>query len=810
MNNKVWIGLLVVFSIFLVTCLIFFKIFLKGLYPIPADLLVSFYFPWYSGGWEGYNPWTTHKELLGADAIRQIYLWKEFAIAQFKNGQFPLWNPYTFSGQPLLANLQSSVFYPLNIFYFLTDASNAWILLIVIQPFLGGLFMYMATRSFKISQISSIFSAIAFMFSSYLVTWMENGNIAHSYIWLPLSFWAINNYFETRQSVGKFRYILVLILSLTLTILAGHSQTAIYLYLVTFIYWIYKSSGKKVLVNFLIYISSAVTSFLISAIQLIPTYQLYKVSPISLPFSKEVFDRSIIPYKNLITFFASDFFGHPANNNFWSQNYGDFTPYFGVVPLIFALWAVFKFWQNNFVKFATATSLFFILSATHGPVTYLIKTLKLPLLDSTTPSRFISISIFLLVILAAIGFEDFIKNFQNRGYIKRFLKFLIPIAGVYILFWIFAIFGQYFLKPQDTWLVSLAVTRRNLILPTLMFLSIPIGTFMVIIAREKIKIKKSQATNLFVIGLFVVVLTGGVYYTNKFLPVAPKKFIFPDHLLFNWLQNNAMLNRFYGGGTAHIDFNFPTHYKIYGVEGYDTLRNKRYAELLASSFTGSIPLSYLRSDGVVPNEENGYRKRIFDLLGVKYLLDKEDNPKTSADWHYERFPNDDVKGIWQEGKFQVYERSSALPRVFLTTNYLVAKNDQEITQKIYDSSFNLKTLILEQEPPLEIASQDSPVILPKILKYEPNKIVIATNLDYNSLLFLSDSYDEDWHVYIDGQKSKLLRAHYALRSAAVPKGAHQVEFKYQPQSFIQGAIISSFSIVFLVVISTYFIVKKRF
>ena len=806
MNKKFLSRFLPIVFILFVTCLIFFKIFLKGLYPIPADLLVSFYFPWYSGGWEGYNPWTTHKELLGADAIRQIYPWKEFAMEQFKNGQFPLWNPYTFSGQPLLANFQSSVFYPLNIFYFLTNAQNAWILLIVIQPFLGGIFMYMAVRSFKISQISAIFGATAFMFSGYLVTWMENGNIANSYIWLPLSFWAINNYFDK----FKWRYIVVLSLSYTLSILAGHPQTAIYLYLATFIYWVYKSYGKKQLTNFLIYISSVVTSFFLSAIQLIPTLYFYRLSPISLPFSKEVFDRSIIPYKNLITFFASDFFGHPANNNFWSQNYGDFTPYFGVVPLTFALWAIFKLWQNNFVKFATLTSTLFILAAVHSPVTYLIKTLQIPLLDSTTPSRFISIPIFLLIILAAIGFEDFIKNFQNRGYIKRFLKFLIPIASVFILFWIFAISGQYFLKPQDTWLINLAVTRRNLILPTLMFFSIPMGTFIVISVSEKIKFKKFQTTSLLVLGIFIVVLVGGVYYTNKFLPVAPKQFIFPDHLLFNWFQNNAKLNRFYGGGTAHIDFNFPTHYKIYGVEGYDTLRNRRYAELLASSFNGSIPSSYLRSDGVVPNEENGYRKRIFDLLGVKYLLDKEDSPKTGSDWHYERFPNDKVEGFWQYGKFQVYQRESVLPRIFLTTKYYVAKDDEEIIQKIYDSSFNLETLILEQEPPIKIDKEDSAIVLPKILKYEPNEIVIASNVDYNSLLFLSDSYDEDWNVYIDSQKSKLLRAHYALRSIALPKGVHQVEFKYQPRSFTQGAIISSFSIIFLIMMSIYFVVKKRF
>jgi len=335
--------------ILLVTCLIFFKIFAKGLYPIPGDLLVSFYFPWYSGGWEGYNPWTTHKELLGADSIRQIYPWKEFAAQEFKSGKVPLWNPYTFSGQPLAANFQSSVFYPFNIFYFLTDAKTAWLSLIVIQPFLGGLFMYFAIRSFKLSRIASVFSSIAFMFSSYLITWMENGNFSHSYIWLPLTFWAINNFFQK----PKFRYILTLISSLLLSIFAGHPQTAIYVYLTAAIFWLYKiyETKKEIIskLTYLIFVNFA--SLSVAAIQLIPTYFFYKNSPISLPFSKEVFDRAIMPTKNLITFFASDFFGHSANNNFWSQSYGDFTPYFGVVPLIFSLFAIYKFWRKNFVKF---------------------------------------------------------------------------------------------------------------------------------------------------------------------------------------------------------------------------------------------------------------------------------------------------------------------------------------------------------------------------------------------------------------------------------------------------------------------------
>ena len=319
-----------------------------------------------------------------------------------------------------------------------------------------------------------------------------------------------------------------------------------------------------------------------------------------------------------------------------------------------------------------------------------------------------------------------------------------------------------------------------------------------------------RSKGLFIIAVFTIILIGGVYYTNKFLPVAPKKFIFPNHLLFSWLKDNAGIWRFYGGGTAHIDFNFPTHYKILGIEGYDTLRLRRYAELLAASFTGVVPQSYLRSDGVVPNEENGKRKRLFELLGVRYLLDKEDNPKTGSDWHYERFAGDNVHGIWQAGKFQVYERSPVLPRYFLTTKYIVAENDAEIIEKIYDDNFRLETLILEREPEINIIDVSSSLTIPKLLKYDPNQVIFETDVDYNSLLFLSDSYDDDWHVYINNQKVPLLRAHYALRAVAIPAGRHLVSFRYNPMSFKLGMSVSIISIGSLMITSFYYWRRKEF
>src|SRR3989338_11519646 len=269
--------------------------------------------------------------------------------------------------------------------------------------------------------------------------------------------------------------------------LAGHHQTAIYLYIITAIYWIYKS-GRN-LTRFVILLAAVSLSTLLSAIQLIPTADFYTKSPISLPFASKVFDHAILPYKNLVTFFAPDFFGHPASNNFWSQTYGDFTPYIGVVPLIFCLWGIYKLWKLKFIKFATIVSVFFIIASTHGPITYLIKALQIPLLNSTTPSRFMSISMFLMIIIAGFGFEDFLQKSEKANYLKSFIKFLFVIGMLYVFIWIFTVVGPSFLTPSDTWHTNLTVTRRNLIIPSLMFMALLLLSISAKLFFSKNKIK---------------------------------------------------------------------------------------------------------------------------------------------------------------------------------------------------------------------------------------------------------------------------------------------------------------------------------
>ena len=51
------------------------------------------------------------------------------------------------------------------------------------------------------------------------------------------------------------------------------------------------------------------------------------------------------------------------------------------------------------------------------------------------------------------------------------------------------------------------------------------------------------------------------------------------------------------------------------------------------------------------------------------------------------------------------------------------------------------------------------------------------------LLVLSDTYDRGWKATIDGQATPVYAANHAFRAVAVPAGAHQVDFRYEPLSF---------------------------
>ena len=85
-----------------------------------------------------------------------------------------------------------------------------------------------------------------------------------------------------------------------------------------------------------------------------------------------------------------------------------------------------------------------------------------------------------------------------------------------------------------------------------------------------------------------------------------------------------------------------------------------------------------------------------------------------------------------------------------------------------------------------------------LLNIAENKGVITAQSDFDGdrLIFCSLSYDEGFHVYIDGKECEKVKIADAFLGFRVPQGSHDISIKYISPGFKTGAVISLLSLVF--------------
>jgi uncharacterized membrane protein YfhO len=54
-------------------------------------------------------------------------------------------------------------------------------------------------------------------------------------------------------------------------------------------------------------------------------------------------------------------------------------------------------------------------------------------------------------------------------------------------------------------------------------------------------------------------------------------------------------------------------------------------------------------------------------------------------------------------------------------------------------------------------------------------------------------YDKGWNAYLDGNKADYVRVNYVLRGMSLPAGKHNIEFRFEPDSYKKGNTLSLLS-----------------
>ena len=90
-----------------------------------------------------------------------------------------------------------------------------------------------------------------------------------------------------------------------------------------------------------------------------------------------------------------------------------------------------------------------------------------------------------------------------------------------------------------------------------------------------------------------------------------------------------------------------------------------------------------------------------------------------------------------------------------------------------------------------------------LTSFHPENMIYATSSSANSFAVFSEIWykgNEDWKAYIDGNETEFIRVNYLLRGLKIPKGNHEIIFKFHPKSHYSGAVISLITSILIVLL----------
>jgi len=225
---------------------------------------------------------------------------------------------------------------------------------------------------------------------------------------------------------------------------------------------------------------------------------------------------------------------------------------------------------------------------------------------------------------------------------------------------------------------------------------------------------------------------------------------------------------------------------VLGIEdtvGYNALRIAGYEKMVGPG-ENAVELRLRQFPGTF----RGYRCHLASLLGLEYLV--LDRPAEKLPRHFPRLGQATL--LHASDTMWIYRLAPAAPRAYVATRLrpVVTEDvlaDEELpefdrgVEALVDKSdvAQLDTDLVTADSSADIAPAASSV---KILSYRRNSVVLDVVTDRAGVLVLHDLYYPGWDVSVDGEERTVLRMNLLFRGVEVPAGAHRVTFTFRPLS----------------------------
>ena len=161
---------------------------------------------------------------------------------------------------------------------------------------------------------------------------------------------------------------------------------------------------------------------------------------------------------------------------------------------------------------------------------------------------------------------------------------------------------------------------------------------------------------------------------------------------------------------------------------------------------------------------------VLDMLNTKYIIDFNQNRQHEAQINFDVLGN-----AWFVGRYQEVENAD---------EEIAALNNFEpelwaVIDKRFSDYYADKKIADDAEAQIELTS------------YAPNRLSYrATTGTQQIAVFSEVYYDKGWNAFVNGEAWPHFRVNYILRAMILPPGEHEIEFRFEPRSYIVGERIS--------------------
>lgn len=122
--------------------------------------------------------------ITGDNAIQNFPL-RVFSGELVRQGHLPLWNPYIWSGNPLLGGLNAGSAYPFTLLFSVLPATAAWVLNLLGAYWAAALGLYALLRQFRLAPLAALLAAVTYAFGGAMVGQLVHLPIVQGMGWIP-------------------------------------------------------------------------------------------------------------------------------------------------------------------------------------------------------------------------------------------------------------------------------------------------------------------------------------------------------------------------------------------------------------------------------------------------------------------------------------------------------------------------------------------------------------------------------------------------------------------------------------------------